>query len=79
MIERVTSVAAAEFGDDFELEVVDLSRDVERAESDRILAAPTLILASGTRTRRLVGDMRDGDLLRFMMYSFASEVLAERG
>ena len=44
---------------DYELEVVDLYRSPERARSDQIVAAPTLIRHEPKPARRVIGDMSD--------------------
>jgi circadian clock protein KaiB len=46
-----------------ELEVVDVQKDVERAESERVLATPTLIRVLPLPMIRIIGDLSDSDLL----------------
>jgi circadian clock protein KaiB len=43
----------------FELEIVDVQRDPESAERDRILTTPTLIKRSPGHPRRVTGDLTD--------------------
>lgn len=43
----------------FELEVVDVQRDPESAERERILTTPTLIKRSPGPSRRVTGDLTD--------------------
>lgn len=41
------------------LEIIDILEEPERAEEERILATPTLIVTSTGPVRRLVGDLSD--------------------
>ena len=45
----------------FHLEVVDVVRDPEAAETDRILTTPTLVREAPLPSRRVTGDLSDGD------------------
>lgn len=45
----------------YELEVVDLYQQPERAKADQIIAVPTLVKELPPPLRRLIGDMSDPD------------------
>ena len=45
----------------YELQVVDVLERPEQAESDKILATPTLIKRPPGPERRVIGDLSDGD------------------
>lgn len=47
----------------FSLEVVDVFHHPDRARADQILAIPTLLRLAPPPLRRLVGDMRDEDVV----------------
>ena len=46
---------------DYELEVIDVLEHPELAESDRVLATPTLIKQLPPPLRRVIGDLSDKD------------------
>lgn len=48
-------------GGRYELEVVDLYRNPERAAPEQVVAAPTLVKRSPLPERRLVGNLADRD------------------
>jgi circadian clock protein KaiB len=48
----------------FELEVVDLLVEPERADEHRVLATPTLVRMSPPPVRKLIGDLSDGARVR---------------
>ena len=50
-------------GGDYELDIVDVVRDPERAEVERILTTPTLIKVRPEPARRVTGDLSDPDLV----------------
>lgn len=50
-----------------EVEVIDVLTQPERAETDRILATPTLIKESPPPPRRIVGDLRDMETIRVIL------------
>ncbi len=56
------SLCAAALGDGFEIEVVDVLERPELAESERIIATPTVLRLSPPPSRRVVGDLSDFDL-----------------
>lgn len=43
----------------FELEIIDITIDPERAETDRVIATPTLAKLSPHPIRRVMGDLAD--------------------
>lgn len=49
--------------DDYELEVIDVLENPQRAEDDRIIATPTLVKAVPAPQRRIIGDLSDLDLV----------------
>lgn len=49
----------ADYHDDYELEIIDVLSDPQRAEDDRILATPTLVRELPQPLRRLIGDLSD--------------------
>ena len=50
-------------GGDYELQIVDVVRDPERAELERILTTPTLIKVRPEPPRRVTGDLSDPELV----------------
>lgn len=48
----------------FELEVIDLRENAERAEEDKVLAAPTVIRIAPAPERRAIGSMSDAAAVR---------------
>lgn len=58
-IARLHMICEARLGSSYELEIVDVAEDPERADRDRVLATPTLIKEGPLPMRRVVGDMSD--------------------
>ena len=56
-IANVERVCKEALGDDYELEIVDISADPGAAEENRIVAVPTLLKRSPLPVVRLVGDL----------------------
>ena len=56
------SLCAAALGNAFKIEVVDVLERPELAESERIIATPTVLRLSPPPLRRVVGDLSDFDL-----------------
>lgn len=54
-VERFREIFARAYGEDYRLTVVDIAADPERAETDGIVATPTLIRQHPTPRRRFVG------------------------
>lgn len=54
-------LAAERLDDRYELSVVDVTKDPDRAEEERILTTPTLVKTSPGPMRRVTGDFGDFD------------------
>lgn len=54
----------AEFGEDCELEIIDVYQQAGRAEQDHVLVTPMLVERSRGAVRRLAGDLSDRRRLR---------------
>ena len=62
-ITNVERLRAALSDREIEVEIVDVRANPDVTESDRILATPTLLKLSPLPERRIVGDLRDVDLV----------------
>jgi circadian clock protein KaiB len=51
------------FSDSYDLEIVDMFIDPERALTDRIIVTPTLLKLFPSPARRMIGDLSDTNLL----------------
>jgi circadian clock protein KaiB len=60
----VTRICEQDLAGQYELEIVDIYRQPERARTEEIVAVPTLIQTSPGTTRRIVGDLAETDLVR---------------
>jgi circadian clock protein KaiB len=58
-IENVRRICEEHLQDAYELEVIDLYKNLPLARGDQIIAAPTLIKRLPAPLRRLIGDMSD--------------------
>jgi circadian clock protein KaiB len=58
-VERLQRICAEELQGRYRVEVIDVLRDPDRAERDRILATPTIVKAAPAPERRVVGDLSD--------------------
>lgn len=58
-VENLKKLCEARLKDRYELTVVDLFQEPERAKGDQIVAAPTLIKELPLPLRRLIGDLSD--------------------
>lgn len=56
-IENLQAICEQHLKDRFELEIIDILKDPERAEAEHILATPTLVLQQPHKGRRIVGDL----------------------
>jgi circadian clock protein KaiB len=63
-VSRVRAFCEEELAGNYDLEVVDLYREPERAKSAQIIAAPTLLRDRPSPVRRVIGDMSDRAKLR---------------
>jgi circadian clock protein KaiB len=60
---ELTKLLKDAFGDQYNLEVIDIIENPEQAEKDRILATPTLEKVSPEPVRRIVGDLSDKEMV----------------
>ena len=60
-VDNLNRICAAELAGLYELEIVDVLEDPQRAEDERILATPTLIKQLPPPLRRVIGDLSDKD------------------
>jgi circadian clock protein KaiB len=58
-VANVHAYCESELAGDYDLEVVDLYQAPERAKSDQVVAAPTLVRIEPKPERRIIGDMSD--------------------
>lgn len=58
-IDNLNRICAQELDGRYELEIVDVLEDPQRAEDERILATPTLIKQLPPPLRRVIGDLSD--------------------
>ena len=56
---NLKEVCDAHLGDDYQLEVVDVLEQPQRAEQDKVLATPTLVRSSPHPVRKIIGDLSD--------------------
>ena len=60
---ELTKLLKDAFGDQYNLEVIDIIENPEQAEKDRILATPTLEKVSPEPVRRIVGNLSDKEMV----------------
>ena len=60
-LENIRELGDQNLGGSYELEVVDVTEDVMRAEEQQIMATPTVIKLSPEPVRRVTGDLSDPD------------------
>lgn len=60
-IDNLNRICAEELSGRYELEIVDVLENPQRAEDERILATPTLIKQLPPPLRRVIGDLSDKD------------------
>jgi circadian clock protein KaiB len=58
-IENLNRICAQELDGQYELEIVDVLENPQRAEDEKILATPTLIKQLPPPLRRVIGDLSD--------------------
>lgn len=56
-IRNLKAICEEDLGDRYELEVIDVLESPERAESEKILATPTLVKSLPPPIRRIIGDL----------------------
>ena len=60
-IDNLNRICAQELDGRYELEIVDVLENPQRAEDEKILATPTLIKQLPPPLRRVIGDLSDKD------------------
>ena len=60
-IANLRRIAQERLGGDYELDVVDVQQDPERAEQERILTTPTLVKRAPEPRRRVTGDLTNAE------------------
>ena len=60
-VENLSRLCEEHLAGRYELEVIDLLRNPQRARSDQILAIPTLVRNLPTPIARIIGDLSDTD------------------
>jgi circadian clock protein KaiB len=60
-ISQIRKICEEHLADRYELEIVDISRRLELAERDQIIAVPTLVRKRPLPLRRFFGDMSQAD------------------
>jgi circadian clock protein KaiB len=58
-IANLKRICEADLRDEYTLEIIDVHQDPDAAESDRILATPTLVKTLPPPLRRVIGDLSD--------------------
>ena len=66
-ISNIRAICEQRYKDGFELEIIDIYQQMDMAERDNIIAAPTLIMMIPPPLRRLIGDMTDKDKILLVM------------
>jgi circadian clock protein KaiB len=62
-IANLRRICDEQFGERYELRIVDVVKDPEAAEHARILATPTLVKQAPSPSRRMIGDLDDAALV----------------
>ena len=65
-------------GGDYELTIIDVVQDPERAESERILTTPTLVKERPAPVRRVTGDLSDSGLVMLALALAPQTGIGER-
>lgn len=60
-IRNLRTLCENKLGSDYKLEIIDVLEHPQLAESDKILATPTLIRETPPPLRRIIGDLSDQD------------------
>ena len=60
-IANLKRIGQERLGGDYELTVVDVQREPERAEEERILTTPTLVKLAPEPRRRVIGDLTNSE------------------
>lgn len=69
-IAQLRDILKAEFANNYELSIVDILKNPQLAEKDKIIAAPTLLRLLPPPLRKIIGDLSNKDkvLLGLDMY-----------
>jgi len=59
VINKLRALLEDEFKDQYSLEIIDIIKNPQLAENDKILATPTLVKVLPPPIRRIVGDLSD--------------------
>jgi len=62
-IANTKAICAEHFASEYELEIVDLLEEPERALADRIIVTPTLLKLLPLPAQRLIGTLSDRDVV----------------
>lgn len=73
-LSHLQSICRQHFGDRCEIEVVDLSKDPDKAKRASILSTPTLVKLSPPPSWRIVGDLSDDAMILAKMMHRPREV-----
>ena len=60
-LENIRELGERSLGGAYELEIVDVTEDVARAEEQQIMATPTVIKSWPNPIRRVTGDLSDSE------------------
>ena len=66
-ISNIRAICEQQYKDGFELEIIDIYQQMDMAERDNIIAAPTLIRMLPPPLLRLIGDMTDKEKVLLVM------------
>lgn len=58
-VSRLKALLEQEFKDQYSLEIIDVLENPQAAESDKILATPTVVKVLPQPTRKIIGDLSD--------------------
>jgi len=73
-IANLRRIAQERLGGDYELIVVDVQQEPERAEEERILTTPTLVKRAPEPRRRVTGDLTDAEQVLIALSLLDDEV-----
>lgn len=72
-IANLRRIAQERLGGDYELTVIDVQQQPERAEEERILTTPTLIKRAPEPRRRVTGDLTNAEQVLIALSLIADE------
>ena len=73
-LENLQKICDIDLKGHYELEVIDVLEDPERADMDKILATPTLVRRLPEPMRKVIGDLSDRDKVLMGLDIFNSDV-----